>query len=84
MLSKNMNIGAGSLVMLLASIKNCMSVATTVYAADNMVRMLMDMLPDEAKYEYIDLILEHTCETANYGIHEISKIVGLVQNYFDQ
>jgi hypothetical protein len=84
MLGKNLNVGASSMGMLMMSIKNVISVTTSVYAADSVVRMGMDIAPQEVKEAYIDPIFDYAYNITNTGIDNIKQMSGFVIDYFRQ
>ncbi len=79
LLSSQASFGASSIDMLMLSIKNCMSVVTTIYAADSVTRIVIDFVPQEMKEEYIEPIFDQAMQ----GIHNgYEQMKGLIESVF--
>ncbi len=70
-------LGNGNITMLIFSIKNAVSVATTVYAADSVIRMVMDVAPQEVKEAYVDPAFNYAYEVATSICNTLGSL-----NYF--
>ena len=84
LLGSNLQLGASSIGMLMMSAKNVMGVATTVYAADSVTRMVMDVVPSEVKDDYIEPVFNYAYNITNAGIDNIKQMGGDVIDYFRQ
>ena len=84
LLGSNLQLSASSIGMLMVSMKNVMSVATTIYAADSVTRMVMDVVPEEVKEEYIEPMFKYAYNITTAGIDNVKQVSGDVIDYFSQ
>ena len=79
--SRNLQIDASGKATLMLSIKNTMSVAATVHAVGCMTRMVMDVVPEKTKADYVDPSLDYL---VTFGVDSLIEISNTVISYFDQ
>ncbi len=64
-LGRNLQLDASNPAILMLSIKSSLSVAATVYATDCVARMVMDVVPNGVKEDYIDPAFDYAYNTVS-------------------
>ena len=82
-LSRNLQLDASGPAMLMLSIKNSLSVVATVYAADCMTRMFMDVVPQEMKSEYVETVFESLYGTVFTSFSSFNEIANTILSYLN-
>lgn len=77
-----LSFDASNTASLMISIKNAVSVAATTYAAHCLSNIIMDLVPNEFKENYVDQVFDYSWEAVDFSIDTINQVIGEVQNYF--